>query len=282
MAGYWLIPWSERVWTRFRSLPLRQMAFFLFIDESGQDRRESPYEVLAGVSVEDQDLWNLVKALHELEFQYFGRRYSSGHGELKAKKILKKKVFRLAGQMPPIAPDERRDLARRCLDSGDRATRAELTALAQAKLAYVLGLLETCADFRCRIFASIIHPTSPRLVNNGQGDPLRKDYAYLFERFFYFLEDTGPAHQGIIVFDELEKASSHLLVEQMYSYFKRSANGRMRAGRIIPEPFFVHSELTTGIQLADVVAYVLSWGFRTRDLDLPARGELSEEVAPFL
>ena len=29
------------------------MAFFLFIDESGQDRRNSPYEVLAGVAVED-------------------------------------------------------------------------------------------------------------------------------------------------------------------------------------------------------------------------------------
>jgi hypothetical protein len=32
----------------------RGMAFFMFIDESGQDQRESPYEVLAGVVIEDR------------------------------------------------------------------------------------------------------------------------------------------------------------------------------------------------------------------------------------
>ena len=32
------------------------MAYFLFVDESGQDHRESPCEVLAGVAVEDRDL----------------------------------------------------------------------------------------------------------------------------------------------------------------------------------------------------------------------------------
>jgi uncharacterized protein DUF3800 len=30
------------------------MAWFLFIDESGQDHREAPYEVLAGVAIEDR------------------------------------------------------------------------------------------------------------------------------------------------------------------------------------------------------------------------------------
>ena len=41
------------------------------------------------------------------------------------------------------------------------------------------------------------------------------------------------------------------------------AVGRHRASRIIPEPFFAHSDLTTGVQIADLVAYVISWGFRT-------------------
>lgn len=54
--------------------------------------------------------------------------------------------------------------------------------------------------------------------------------------------------------------------------------GRQRAGQIIPEPFFVHSDLTTGVQIADLIAYLLSWGFRTGELDKPARGELSEMV----
>jgi hypothetical protein len=107
-------------------------------------------------------------------------------------------------------------------------------------------------------------------------DGLRKDYAYLFERFFYFLEDNQRSEQGIIVFDELEKSMSHLLVEQCHRYFKETAIGRARANLIIPEPFFVHSDLTTGIQIADLAAYCISWGFRMSAMKKPARPELAE------
>ena len=44
---------------------------------------------------------------------------------------------------------------------------------------------------------------------------------------------------------------------------------------MIPEPFFVHSDLTTGIQIIDFIAYILSWNFRTGKLNKPARTELN-------
>jgi hypothetical protein len=65
------------------------MAWFLFIDESGQDKHESPYEVLAGVAIEDRTLWSLVKEIYSAEIAHFGRRYSPGLRELKGKKIPK-------------------------------------------------------------------------------------------------------------------------------------------------------------------------------------------------
>lgn len=251
------------------------MAYFLFIDESGQDHRDSPYEVLAGLSVEDRDLWNLIQAVQDAEVRNFGTRYSHGQRELKAKKILKKKTFRQAQQTPPLPPDERRELAKRCLEAGDSAGRREITALAQAKLAYVGEVFEICARFRCRTFASIIdaHGPEPHVC-----DYLRKDYSFLFERFFYYLEDKDELSSGIVVFDELEKSKSHILVSQMDSYFKRTSKGRFRSARIIPEPFFVHSDLTTGVQIADLVAYIASWGFRTGSLSEPAREELRPYV----
>ena len=64
----------------------------------------------------------------------------------------------------------------------------------------------------------------------------------------------------------------------MTRYFLRTAKGRSRAGQVIPEPFFVHSDLTTGIQIADLMIYALSWGFRVRDMLAPARQELSPFV----
>jgi Protein of unknown function (DUF3800) len=43
------------------------MAYFLFIDESGQDHHDSPYEVLAGIAIDDKNLWNFIRSVQELE-----------------------------------------------------------------------------------------------------------------------------------------------------------------------------------------------------------------------
>ena len=110
------------------------MAYLLFIDESGQDHRNSPYEVLAGVAVKDRDLGKLSAEAHELEIRHFGRRYSQGASELKGTKLLKTKVFQHARLNVTIHPDERAALAKSALDDGAGAGIRELKALALAKL----------------------------------------------------------------------------------------------------------------------------------------------------
>jgi Protein of unknown function (DUF3800) len=64
----------------------------------------------------------------------------------------------------------------------------------------------------CKLFASMVDIDAPKTSAYG----LRKDYGYLFERFFYFLEDYssegGIPHHGVFVFDELEKTRSHILM----------------------------------------------------------------------
>jgi hypothetical protein len=182
----------------------------------------------------------------------------------------------MAAQLPPMREEERRELAGSCLENGRTAGRQEITALAQAKIAYVNELFDICARFRCKVFASIVTKSAPAPPSS---DRLRKDYSYLFQRYFYFLDEISPSTSGIVVFDELERSRSHVLVEQMDSYFKRTANGRLMSGQIIPEPFFVHSDLTTGIQIADLIAYVISWGFRRiAGMTEPPRHELRSIV----
>lgn len=250
------------------------MAYFLFVDESGQDQQESPYEVLAGITVEDKKLWPLILDLQKTEIEVFGRRYSADISELKAKKILKKKTFNLASRCAPMMHDERRTLSAECLSDGASATPKHLAALAQSKMLFVRKILNLCKQYDCHVFASVV-ATHERNYNKNF---LRKDYSYLFERYYYYLEDHSADHCGIIVFDELEKSRSHLLVEQLALYFKETARGRERAVKIVPEPLFVHSDLTTGVQLADLAAYMLSWGFRTGVLTKPARAELRPYV----
>jgi hypothetical protein len=107
------------------------VAHFLFVDESGYDSGASPYGVLGGFAIADRDVWNLIKAIQDAELLHFGIRYSAGHGELKAKKLVSAQVFRQASLAQPIPQPERTALARRCLDQGAGASRRSIAALAR-------------------------------------------------------------------------------------------------------------------------------------------------------
>ncbi len=254
------------------------MAYFFFIDESGIERKDSPYEVLCGISIHDGDLWQIVSRLKSLEEQILGTRYGSSEREVKGRKFLKWKVFRHAKMVEILPEPERTILSKECIENGSRATKRHMAALAQAKLTYVKKLLELCALlYRVKIFASI--STEPvREADEDSKALLRRDYVYAFERMYYYLEDKRTEEQGIVVFDELEKSQSHVLVSQLENYFKKTVKGRQRSGLIIPEPFFVHSDLTTGIQIADIIAYIISWGLRLNGMSKPVRAELLEFV----
>jgi Protein of unknown function (DUF3800) len=184
---------------------------------------------------------------------------------------LKAKTFRLAAQLPVFEPAVRAKLAREILEDGTDVTRMRLTALAQAKIAYCEFALDLARRHGAVAFATMVSHQAPRPPS---GDAMRKDYAFLFERFYYFLNGLGGDPMGYLIFDELDKAQSHVLLGQVANYFIRTSNGRTRSRLIIPEPFFVHSDLTTLIQLTDILAYVVSWGLRLRGMTLPARPEL--------
>jgi hypothetical protein len=263
------------------------MAYLLFIDECGQDHRYTPYEVLAGVAIHDSSLWQLIVEIKDRERYYFGDYYTTQEKELKATKILKRKVIRHSKQLSEIDSDLIPDLSQACLKNGSRSTKTEITALAQAKLLFIDDVLKICLKYRAKVFASIINYRNPEprlpIDDFSQLDYLRKDYAYLFERFFYFLEDENRQNKsddmGIVIFDELEKSKSHILHDQMSAYFNNTYKGRERSKFIIPEPFFVHSDLTTGIFIADIVAYCLAFNFRLEFMVEPKRLDLDGFVS---
>lgn len=246
------------------------MSFLFFLDESGSDHRDSPYEVLAGIAIHDSQLWDLIEEIRAEELRVFGGvRYGGGPRELKARRLLDRQTFRLAAQMQ-ISTSDRGRLAASALTDGAHAGREELTALGQAKIGFCHKILDLCEARGVHFFASIVLPSAPR----SGASALRKDYSYLFQRFFYFLEQEAAHERGVLVMDELERSQAYLLTDQMAVYFRDTKFGKARARRIIPEPLFAHSELTTGVQIADLVAYVLSWNVRLPGMGKPARKEL--------
>lgn len=94
----------------------------LFIDESGHDGKHMPCEVLAGVAVSEDNLWNLVKAIRSAEKDFFGDYLRNlRQTELKATKMLKRKRFNSAARPVTIARQDLTPLGQCGVDPADRS-----------------------------------------------------------------------------------------------------------------------------------------------------------------
>jgi hypothetical protein len=197
--------------------------------------------------------------------------------EVKGSKLLKARVFKQAGVLEQI-PVERRHAAIEQLLSknsqGERADFTELTALAQAKLEFVDRALDLATAFEMTFFASIVPRDAPQQRDRTF---LRKDFSYLFQRIHCHVCDQKADDHAVMIFDEQDPALSQRLLDQIHRYFVETDRGQQRAERMIPMPFFVHSDLTPAIQIADLVAYIVNWGLRMSRMPEPAR----EELRPF-
>lgn len=247
-----------------------------FVDESGIDLGQAPYLVLAGVSIAEAQVWPMAQAFEKLRAEILRFEPDSQY-EVKGSKLLKTRVFRHAQLREKMSPDERAVAIERLLEknaAGDPANRDELAALAQAKLEFVDRVLDLAGAHEMKTFASMVPRDAPQQQNRSF---LRKDFSYLFQRIHCHVCDQGDDAHGVMIFDEQDPALSQRLLDQIHRYFRGTDNGRHRAERMIPMPFFVHSDLTPAIQIADLVAYILNWGLRMPRMSEPGR----EELKPF-
>jgi hypothetical protein len=244
-----------------------------FVDESGIDLKQSPCLVLAGVSIAERDVWPMAQAFDRLRTDCLRFPPSMAY-EVKGSKLLKARIFKQASLHDPIPSERRGEMIERLLDKngrGKEASALELTALAQAKLDFVDRALDLAADFGMTVFASIVPREAPRQRDRTF---LRKDFSYLFQRIHCHVCDQRSDVHGVMIFDEQDPALSQRLLDQIHRYFVETDRGQQRAERMIPMPFFVHSDLTPAIQIADLVAYIVNWGLRMSRMPEPARHEL--------
>ncbi len=254
------------------------MSYLLFLDESGHDHRACPYELRGGIALHVGRLWSFIQNMQAFEIRCFGDSLHKYGLEIKGERLLKRKRFRNALQLPFFDESNRRRLALSFLNKGaarnHSPTRPEFTAYAQACLSLAEDVLKLLNDHNAKVFAAAI-PRDARKPSSGvPSDFLRKDQVFLFERYFHFLQSKGE--HGIIVMDETDKSSDREFVSRMHAYFTRTQTGRLRATHIVPAPVFVESDMAYPIQAADICIYCINWGFRLANAGMT--GEYREEI----
>lgn len=254
------------------------MSWLLFLDESGHDHRQMPYEVRGGIALHISQLWAFEQGWNRLEQDCFGASLHLYRKEIKGCKLLDNNRRKWAKQCDPMEAEERRKLCRAFLTKGlEKASPSfrEFTAYGQACREMALGIMQLLMQHNAVLFASMIPRGAKPPAGFALSEYLRKDHVFLLERYFYHLE--AKQEHGLLVMDEVENEADKRFVRQLQRYFTRTNQGRLRSTRVVPAPFFVSSEMTHPVQAADLCIYLLNWGFRKPSIGLDA--EAKEELA---
>lgn len=250
------------------------MSYLLFMDESGHHGGDG-YEVRGGIALPASHGWRFTRRMRGLEGRCFGDLLSNHGTELKAVKLCERARLKKARSRPNFPDDERQRLCREYLGqarNGIAPTYSHAVAYAQAGVMFVSKLLELVKEERGFAFASIVpakHQKPPTSISRNY---VRRDIAYLMERFYYFLEEKEE--DGILVLDETDRTDDRRFLQRLERYFSSHETGKAHCRCILPTPLFTESNMSYPVQAADVVCYLVSQGFRVPSMTLPARGDL--------
>ncbi len=261
------------------------MTWLLFMDESGHDHKVMPLEVRGGIALHISKLWDFVRAWQRVELEAFGARLTDFKKEIKGAKLLDKDRYRWSTQSGRLSDGDRRKGARAFLTKGlqgHQPSSVEFLAYGQACMEMARGIFEILQSYDARLFACAIPKGTKPPIDFRQPDYLRKDHVFLFERFFYFLE--AQKDHGLLVLDESEKVEDRRFVSRVERYFSVTTPGRQRTAWIVPSPLFVSSDMSVGVQAADLCLYCINWGFRLAQWHNvgPVRPEIERDFKPQL
>ncbi len=260
------------------------MSFLFFLDESGHDHRNCPYEVRGGIVLHARDLWPFIQGFSALEQSCFGTHLSEFGIEIKGSRMLEKKRFKHASQGEYLDNLARRKYCLAFLNKGsthESPKEIELRAFGQASLELVRGVFELLKAHNARIFAAVVPRSMKKPPTFEAEEFLRKDQVFLLERYFNFV--YSKSETGLLVFDATERSADRHFIRQIERYFTRSTTGRFRASAIVPVPIFVDSGLTRAIQAADICIYALNWGFRApKQMTAPSRMEIESGFSDWI
>lgn len=96
----------------------------------------------------------------------------------------------------------------------------------------------------------------------------KKAYEFLLERIQHYMREFHPKHRALAVMDDTSKQLNRA-VAMKHAFFQRAGNRNVAFTQIVEYPFFVASELSSGVQLADLLAYNVYRAFKAQDLAYP-------------
>jgi hypothetical protein len=148
-----------------------------------------------------------------------------------------------------------------------RAQRPFLSALTDDELRQLTDLYyEQLSHHYMKVFAVV---TDKRYLHGYMDSSKlhRKAWELLLERIELFLREEHPKHQGVLITDDISKERNRSLAMKHAYIQSEGTASKLWLQHIAEMPLFVRSELSNGVQLADLLAYNVYRCFRYEDPD---------------
>jgi len=160
----------------------------------------------------------------------------------------------------------------------ERGQRAFLANLTDDALTELVELFYRQLDHHnMTIFAVVVDKRHLRDYMDA-GRMHRKAWELLLELIQKFLATEHPKHQGVLITDDISRERNRsLAMKHAYLQSEGTSKGTWLT-HIAEMPLFVRSELSNGVQLADLVAYNLYRCFRDESTAYP----FFARIAPYL
>ena len=102
--------------------------------------------------------------------------------------------------------------------------------------------------------------------NYGNYEIQNKAMELLYEQIDVFMWKSHPRHKAIVIADEYEQTANYRLATQHAHFLRTKTTAKIQLRRIVETPLFIRSELSEGIQLADLCAYNVYRAFANDDM----------------
>lgn len=237
--------------------------YFFYVDESGSDHPDVTGSaghifVLCGVSLFD------------------GRWHRFENQINREKRRLLDRIYRQTNVRLELADCEIKSNWVRM--PGERASHPFLRHLDAEDLK---GLIDTyysrLTEHHMRVFAVVADKRHLHSYMDRQ-KLHRKAWELLLERFQDYLASEHPNHLGVLVKDDKSlQENRNLAMKHAYIMEEGTASGK-RLRHIVEMPLFVRSELSNGVQLADLIGYNIFRVFRDESDEYPFFRKIADSI----
>jgi len=198
-----------------------------FIDESWQQtaRGDVKVGVLAAFQVKAHDFNEFSRHIYQLKATHIGP--PAGNTEIKGKHIFRDYLFNLE----------------------QKGIKSNELNLARS----IFGYLKSLGS---NLFASVVIAEEEIDLSCADENKLERPFFFLFERINLFMEENHPGLMASIIFDDRGVQQNRNIATSVSNFFHKSQVGQS-FDSIIKVPTFAISDSNVGVQIADMVAYIL-------------------------